>query len=105
MAQACFSGDSNMSTRPLDPLSQSRIRTFSFKLLVLFPFATLLAARYRQPLFAEISLFAGWYGFFSGLIALFRREQVAGPSLNGWDELLGFFALKYLAQFLAALVG
>jgi hypothetical protein len=89
----------------LDPLSQSRIRTFSFKLLVLFPFATLLAARYRQPLFAEISLFAGWYGFFSGLTALFRREQVAGPSLNGWDELLGFFALKYLAQFLAALVG
>ena len=89
----------------LDPLSMSRIRIFSFKLLVLFPFSILLAAQYRYPLFGTISSFAGWYGFFSGLVALFRREQVAGPSLNGWDELLAFFALKYLTQFLSVVVG
>jgi hypothetical protein len=87
----------------LDPLSRARLRIFSFKLLVLFPFATLLAVRYRYPLFGTISSFASWYGFFSGVVAMFRREQVAGPSLNGWDELLAFFALKYLAQFLSAL--
>ena len=89
----------------LDPLSRSRVRIFSFKLLVLLPFSTLLAARYRYPLFETISSFAGWYGFFSGLVALFRREQVAGPSLNGWDEMVAFFALKYLAQFLSAILG
>jgi hypothetical protein len=88
----------------LDPLSRSRIRIFSFKLLVLFPFSILLAARYRYPLFETISSFAGWYGFFSGLVALFRWEQVAGPSLNGWDEVMAFFAVKYLAQFLSTLV-
>jgi uncharacterized membrane protein YagU involved in acid resistance len=89
----------------LDPLSRSRIRIFSFKLLVLLPFSILLAARYRYPLFQTISSFALWYGLFAGLIALFRREQVGGPSLNGWDELLAFFALKYLAQFLSAIAG
>jgi hypothetical protein len=89
----------------LDPASRARLRIFSFKLLVLFPIATLLAVRYRQPLFEMISSFAGWYGFFSGLVALFRREQVAGPSLNGWDEMVAFFALKYLAQFLSAILG
>jgi hypothetical protein len=89
----------------IDPVSRSRIRIFSFKLLMLFPFATLLAARYRHPLFDTISSFACWYGVFSGLVALFRWEQVAGPSLNGWDETLAFFALKYLAQFLSAAVG
>jgi len=57
------------------------------------------------PLFGTISSFACWYGFISGLVALFRREQVAGPSLNGWDEMLAFFALKYLAQFLSVVVG
>ena len=88
----------------LDPLSRARIRIFSFKLLVLFPFSTLLAARYRYPLFDTIASFAGWYGIFSGLVGLFRREQVAGPSLNGWDELLAFFALKYLTQFLSAIL-
>jgi hypothetical protein len=88
----------------LDPLSRSRIRVFRFKLLVLFPFSMLLAARYRIDVFAEISLCAFWYGFFSGLVALVRREPVAGPSLNGWDELVAFFALKYLAQFLSTLV-
>jgi hypothetical protein len=88
----------------LDPLSRSRIRIFSFKLLVLFPFSALLAARYRYPLFDTISSFAGWYGFFSALVALFRREQVAGPSLNGWDEMLAFFALKYVAQLLSAIL-
>jgi len=88
----------------LDPLSRVRIRIFTFKLLVLLPFSTLLAARYRYPLFETISSFAGWYGFFSGLVALFRREQVAGSSLNGWDEMLAFFALKYLAQFLSAIL-
>jgi hypothetical protein len=87
----------------LDPMSRARLRIFSFKLLVLFPVATLLAVRYRYSLFGTISSFASWYGFFSGLIAMFRREQVAGPSLNGWDELLAFFALKYLAQFLSPL--
>jgi|SRR5271170_6729920 hypothetical protein len=89
----------------LDRSSRWRIRIFSFKLLVLFPVATLLAARYRYPLFGTISSFACWYGFISGLVALFRREQVAGPSLNGWDEMLAFFALKYLAQFLSVVVG
>jgi hypothetical protein len=89
----------------LDPRSRSRIRIFGFKLLVLFPFSILLAVRYRYPLFETISSFAGWYGFFSGLAALFRWEPVAGPALNGWDELLAFFALKYLAQFLSALLG
>src|SRR5271169_6488473 len=89
----------------LDPLSRSHIRIFSFKLLVLFPVATLLAARYRYPLFETISSFACWYGVLSGLVALFRWEQVAGPSLNGWDEVLGFFALTYLAQFLSGVVG
>ena len=88
----------------LDPLSRSRIRIFSFKLLVLFPFSMLLAARYRIDVFDEIGLCAFWYGFFSGLVALVRREPIAGASLNGWDELVAFFALKYLAQFLAALV-
>ena len=89
----------------LDPLSRSRVRIFSFKLLILFPVATLLAGRYRYPLFETISSFAGWYGVFSALVALFRREQVAGPSLNGWDEMLAFYALKYLALFLSAAVG
>ena len=100
-----------MSTRPqpgnlgaLDPLSRWRIRIFSFKLLVLFPVATLLAAQYRYPVFGTISSFACWYGVFSGLVALFRREQVAGASLNGWDEMLAFFALRYLAEFLSAVV-
>ncbi|HEY2539011.1 MAG TPA: hypothetical protein VGI28_05865 [Stellaceae bacterium] len=88
----------------LDPLSRSRIRIFSFKLLVLFPFSMLLAARYRIDMFAEVALCAFWYGFFSGLVALVRREPVAGPSLNGWDEVVAFFALKYLAQFLSTLV-
>ena len=78
---------------------------FSFKLLVLFPIASLLAVRYRQPLFETISSFALWYGLFSGAVALFRREQVAGPTLNGWDEVLAFYALKYLAQFLSVIVG
>jgi hypothetical protein len=88
----------------LDPSSRWRIRIFSFKLLLLIPVAMLLAAGYRFPLFGTISSFAGWYGFFSGLVAAFRRERVAGPSLNGWDEMLAFFALKYLAQFLSAVV-
>jgi|SRR5271156_4924090 len=87
----------------LDPLSRSHIRIFSCKLLVLFPIATLLALRYRYPLFGTISSFACWYGFFSGVVALLRRDQVAGPSLNGWDEALAFFALRYLAQFLSAI--
>jgi hypothetical protein len=86
----------------LDPASRARIRIFSFKLLVLFPIATLLAV---QPLFETISSFALWYGLFSGVVALFRRERVAGPTLNGWDEVLAFYALKYLAQFLSAVVG
>ena len=101
-----------MLTRPqsgfladLDPLSRWRLRVFGFKLLVLFPFAMLLAARDRFPLFATISSFACWYGFFSGVVALFRREEIAGPSLNGWDELLAFFALKYIAQFISAIIG
>ena len=89
----------------LDPASRARIRIFSFKLLVLFPIASLLAVRYRQPLFETISSFALWYGLFSGVVALLRREQVAGPTLNGWDEVLAFYALKYLAQFLSAVVG
>jgi hypothetical protein len=88
----------------LDPVSRARIRIFSFKLLVLFPIASLLAVRYRQPLFETISSFA-LYGLFSGVVALFRREQVAGPTLNGWDEVLAFYALKYLAQFLSAVMG
>jgi hypothetical protein len=46
-----------------------------------------------------------WYGFFAGVVALFRWEQFAGPSLNGWDEVLAFFALKYLAQFLTGVMG
>lgn len=85
-----------------DPLSQSRLRIFGFKLLILFPFATLLAVRYRYPVFDEIALCAFWYGLFAGVMALFRREPVAGPSLNGWDELLAFFALKCLAESLSA---
>jgi uncharacterized membrane protein YccC len=89
----------------LDPLSRSRIRVFGFKLLVLIPFATLLAARYHHPVLETVASFACWYGFFSGLVALFRREQVAGPSLNGCDEMLAFYALKYLAQSLSAIVG
>ena len=89
----------------LDAASRARIRIFSFKLLVLLPIATLLAVRYRQPLFETISSFALWYGLFSGVVALFRRERVAGPTLNGWDEMLAFYALKYLAQFLSAVVG
>ena len=89
----------------LDPLSRSRIRIFSFKLLVLFPFATLMAARFHHPLFGTISSFAGWYSLISALVALFRREQVAGPSLNGWDEVLAFCALKYLAQLLSGIMG
>jgi hypothetical protein len=88
----------------LDPLSRTRLRLFSLKLAILFPFSTLLAARYHQPLFEEIALCAFWYGFFSGAVALFIRERFAGPSLNGWDELLAFFALKFLAQFLSAVV-
>ncbi len=89
----------------LDPASRARIPLFSFKLFVLFPIASLLAVRYRQPLFETISSFALWYGLFSGVVALFRREQVAGPTLNGWDEVLAFYALKYLAQFLLVIVG
>jgi len=60
----------NMSTRSqlalldaLDPLSRAPIRIFSFKLLVLFPIAPLLAARYRYPLFETISSFASWYAY------------------------------------------
>jgi hypothetical protein len=34
-----------------DPLSQWRLRIFGFKLLILFPFAILLAVRYRYALF------------------------------------------------------
>ena len=89
----------------LDPASRARIRIFSLKLFVLFPIATLLAARYRQPLFETISSFALWYGLFSGVVALLRREQVAGSTLNGWDEMLAFYALKYLVQFLSAILG
>jgi hypothetical protein len=89
----------------LDPSSRSRIRIFSFKLLVLFPLSILLAARYRDPLLETMSSFAGWYGVFPGLVAAFRRERVEGPSLDGWDEMLGFFALKYIAQLLSATVG
>jgi hypothetical protein len=85
-----------------DPLSQARLRIFGFKLLILFPFATLLAVRYRYPLFNEIAMLAFWYGLFAGAVALFRWEPVAGPSLNGWDELLAFFALKCLAGSLSA---
>lgn len=69
----------NMSARSqlalldaLDQLSRARILIFSFKLLVVFPIAMLLAARYRYPLFETISSFVSWYGFFSGLVALFR---------------------------------
>ena len=89
----------------LDPSSRSRIRIFSFKLLVLFPFSMLLAAQYRQPLFDEIAILAFWYGFFSGAVALARWERVAGSSLNGWDELLAFLALTCFARFLSAVVG
>jgi hypothetical protein len=85
-----------------DPLSQARLRIFGFKLLILFPFATLLAVRYRYPLFNEIAMLAFWYGLFAGAVTLFRWEPVAGPSLNGWDELLAFFALKCLAGSLSA---
>ena len=89
----------------LDPASRARLRIFSFKLLVLFPFAMVLAARYHYPVFATVSSFACWYGVFSGLVALFRREPVAGPSLNGWDELLAFFALRFLSEFLTTVIG
>jgi hypothetical protein len=89
----------------VDPVSRARIRIFSFKLLVLFPIAIFLAVRYRQPLFETISSFALWYGFFAGVVALFRWERFGGPSLNGWDEVLAFFALKYLAQFLTGVMG
>jgi hypothetical protein len=41
-----------------DPLSQWRLRIFGFKLLILFPFAILLAVRYRYALFNEIALLA-----------------------------------------------
>src|ERR1700757_5457007 len=85
-----------------DPLSQSRLRIFGFKLLILFPFAMLLAVRYRYPLFNEIAMLAFWYGLFAGAVALFRWEPVAGPSLDGWEELLAFFALKCLAESLSA---
>ena len=85
-----------------DPLSRWRLRIFGFKLLILFPFAILLAVRYRYALFYEIALLAFWYGLFAGAMALSRWEPVAGPSLNGWDELLAFFALKCLAGSLSA---
>ena len=85
-----------------DPLLQSRLRIFGFKLLILFPFAMLLAVRYRYPLFNEIAMLAFWYSLFAGAIALFRWEPIAGPSLNGWDEVLDFFALKCLAESLSA---
>jgi hypothetical protein len=52
--------------------------------------------------FDEIAMLAFWYGLFAGAIALFRWERVAGPSLNGWDELLAFFALQCLAGSLSA---
>jgi hypothetical protein len=89
----------------LDPLSRARLRLFSLKLSILLPFSALLAVRYHWPLFEEIAICALWYGFFSGAVASFRRERLAGPSLNGWDELLAFFALKYLAQFLSVVIG
>jgi hypothetical protein len=91
--------------RTLDPTSRARIRIFGVKLLVLLPFSALLAARYRYPPFAMIASFAGWYAIFAGALALVRGEPIGGPSLNGWDELLAFFALKALAQFLAAAAG
>jgi hypothetical protein len=89
----------------LDPPSRERIRIFSLKLLVLMLFASLLAARYRYPPFAVIGSCAFWYAAFAGLLALLHREPLAGPSLNGWDELLAFLAIKALAQFLAAITG
>jgi hypothetical protein len=61
--------------------------------------------RFHVSVFGEIGLCAFWYGFFTGLVALVRWERVAGRSLNGWDELLAFLALKCLAEFLAAVVG
>jgi hypothetical protein len=89
----------------LDPPSRVRVRIFGFKLLVLFPFSMLLAVRFHLNPFGEIALCAFWYGLFSGLVALVRREPVGGPSLNGWDELLAFLALKCLAQFMAVAAG
>lgn len=89
----------------LDQPSRMRLRLFCSKLMVLFPFATLMAVRFHVSGLGEIGLCAFWYGFFTGLVALVRREPVAGPSLNGWDELLAFVALKCLAQFLGGIVG
>jgi hypothetical protein len=88
-----------------DQSSRMRLRLFSFKLMVLFPFSMLMAVRFHVSVFGEIGLCAFWYGFFTGMFALVRREPVAGPSLNGWDELLAFLALKCLAEFLAGVVG
>ena len=85
-----------------DPLSQSRLWIFGFKLLILFHSRCCWPVRYHYPVFDEIALCAFWYGLFAGAVALFRWESVAGPSLNGWDELLAFFALKCLAGSLSA---
>jgi hypothetical protein len=89
----------------LDPNSQMRLRLFRLKLLILFPCAILLALCFRVSVFLEIASCAFCYGFFTGAAALVRWEPVAGPSLNGWDELLAFLALKCLAQFLASILG
>jgi hypothetical protein len=90
---------------PLDPASRARIRIFSLKLTVLTLSASLLAVRYHYPPFAMVSSGAFWYAAFAGLLALLHREPLAGPSLNGWDEVLAFLAIKALAQFLVAAAG
>jgi hypothetical protein len=86
-----------------DPQSRSRIRSFAFKLLLLAVVVMLMALRLRYPLFETISTFAFWYAVFSGLAALARGERAGAPVLNGWDEMLAFFALQYLAGFFAIL--
>jgi hypothetical protein len=89
----------------LDPPSRERLRIFGLKLIVLLLFVGVFAVRYRYPPFGLVAEFAGWYGAFAGLLALVRSEPIGAPSLNGWDELLGFFALKFLAGFFAAVAG
>lgn len=88
----------------LDPISQARVRIFSFKLLVLLQFS-IVGAPLSFLAVRDDSVLCLLVWRLLGVMALLRREPVAGSSLNGWDELLVFFALKYLAQFLAAISG
>lgn len=77
-----------------DPLSQSRLRIFGFKLLILLPFAMLLAVRYRYPVFDEIALCAFWYGLFAEGDSVISLGAGCGSVIEQLGRVAGLFCAQ-----------